>query len=89
MLRTTLSALSGSAAGGCVPCSILSSGIRQFLNDNDVGVREVSSDVQLRIDFNMFGTRRSLEICFLGSSLKLSFFCRNCMSPSLRRCTSE
>ncbi|KAL2128495.1 hypothetical protein VTI74DRAFT_9107 [Chaetomium olivicolor] len=58
---------------GCEVCAILSDGIIKFLSDESHGV--IREDVEeLRIDFNLAGSRRSLEVMLLNTPIKLSFF---------------
>ena len=75
MLRTRLDAMTEAAQHGCMPCSILEQGIKKFMSaslDADMDTVE-----ELRLDFNMSGTRRSLEVHLLGSDISLSFFYSN------------
>lgn len=58
---------------GCDSCAVLSDGILKFISDNGEVSRE---DVdELRIDFNLTGSRRSLEVVLLNTPVTLSFFC--------------
>ncbi|KAL2020094.1 hypothetical protein VTK56DRAFT_8898 [Thermocarpiscus australiensis] len=64
--------LSSAECTGCYPCSVLSEGILKFFADDGEVTRE---DVdQLRIDFNMAGTKRSLEVTLLNTPIELWFF---------------
>jgi hypothetical protein len=58
---------------GCDICAILSDGILAFLSDNSCGVTRDDVD-ELRIDFNLAGSRRSVEVVLLNTSVTLSFF---------------
>jgi hypothetical protein len=60
---------------GCDVCRILSEGILKFLEDGSCGVKREDVD-ELRVDFNLAASRRSLEVVLLGlaSPVKLSFF---------------
>ncbi len=72
MLRTRLDAMTEAAQDGCIPCSILEQGIKKFVSASlDADMDSVE---ELRLDFNMSGTRRSLEVHLLGSDISLSFF---------------
>ena len=52
---------------------MLSDGILKFIEqDGEVSREEVD---ELRIDFNMAGTRRSIEVVLLNTPIALSFFC--------------
>ncbi len=58
---------------GCEVCAVLSDGIVAFLTDNSCGVTREDVD-SLQLDFNLAGSRRSLEVVLLNTPVKLSFF---------------
>ena len=60
---------------GCDVCAILSEGILKFLEDESCEVKREDVD-ELRVDFNLSASRRSLEVVLLGtaSPIKLTFF---------------
>ncbi|KAK4235539.1 hypothetical protein C8A03DRAFT_17728 [Achaetomium macrosporum] len=58
---------------GCEVCSILSEGILNFLSDESCGISRDDVD-QLQIDFNLAGSRRSLEVRVLNTPIRLCFF---------------
>lgn len=58
---------------GCEVCLVLSNGILSFLADPLCGVAKEAVD-ELRIDFNLAGSRRSLEVVLLNTPVTLSFF---------------
>jgi hypothetical protein len=62
---------------GCDVCAILSQGILEFLADNLYGMAREDVD-QLRVDFNLTAARRSIDVAFLYTPVKLSFFASEC-----------
>jgi hypothetical protein len=58
---------------GCEVCAILSDGVLAFLSDPSCEISRGDVD-QLQIDFNLAGSRRSLEVRLLNTSIKLCFF---------------
>lgn len=73
-LRSSLGTmLSNAKYVGCDVCAVLSDGILAFLSDNSCGVTREDVD-QLRIDFNLAGSRRSVEVVLLNTPVTLSFF---------------
>ncbi|KAK4155262.1 heterokaryon incompatibility protein-domain-containing protein [Chaetomidium leptoderma] len=59
---------------GCDVCAILSEGILKFLSDKSCGVTREDVD-ELRVDFNLASSRRSLEATLLlDTPIKLCFF---------------
>ncbi len=61
-----------SSSKGVYPCSILSAGIQKSILIGDaVDERDIE---ELRLDFNMTGSQRSLEVHLLGADVSLSFF---------------
>ncbi|KAJ4286394.1 hypothetical protein N0V88_008017 [Collariella sp. IMI 366227] len=74
--------LSMSKYTGCEICTILSDGILKFVEDKSNGLeRENVEDV--RIDFNLTGSRRSLEVMLLNTPVKLCFFASEQNMPDL------
>ncbi|SPQ27129.1 5a4b5f1f-79d7-4163-a423-ad6775f1c09d [Thermothielavioides terrestris] len=65
--------LSNAKYAGCEVCAILSDGILKFLADPHCGVAPEDVD-QVQIDFNLAGSRRSLEVMLLHTPVKLCFF---------------
>ncbi|KAK4121894.1 HET-domain-containing protein [Parathielavia appendiculata] len=73
-VRTNLSAmLSNAKYAGCDVCWILSEGIVKFLSDESCGITRDDVD-ELRIDFNLTATKRSLEVALLGTPVKMFFY---------------
>ncbi|KAK4102458.1 hypothetical protein N658DRAFT_552544 [Parathielavia hyrcaniae] len=73
-VRTNLSAmLSNARYAGCDVCRILSDGVLKFLSDESCGLARDDVD-ELRIDFNLTVTKRSLEVVLLGTPIKLFFY---------------
>ena len=74
--------LSMAKNAGCDVCSILSEGILKFVEDGSCGVSREDVD-ELRIDFNLTATRRSLEVLLLGTPIKLCFYASKGASPGI------
>lgn len=73
-IRSTLGTLLAKAEhAGCEICSVLADGILQFLGSECSPLRREDVDEML-LDFNLAGSRRSVEVTFLPTTVKLSFF---------------
>ncbi|AEO62087.1 hypothetical protein MYCTH_2313036 [Thermothelomyces thermophilus ATCC 42464] len=73
-VRSRLSTMLANAEhAGCDVCAILSEGILKFLGSEWSPLRREDAD-ELLVDFNLAGSRRSVEVTFLQTSVKLSFF---------------
>ena len=77
---------------GCEACAILSEGILKFIEeDGEVSREDVGEH---RVDFNLAGTRRSIEVVLLNTPIVLSFFCSERVSklspiPKVNRANSS
>ncbi|KAK3990670.1 heterokaryon incompatibility protein-domain-containing protein [Cladorrhinum sp. PSN332] len=71
-LRSSLSTMVARGRDGCVTCLVLSNGIQEFLKHDEKGRTEAVDEVQ--INFNLVGSRRSLEVSLLGTDTNISFF---------------
>ncbi|KAL2146811.1 hypothetical protein VTI28DRAFT_2292 [Corynascus sepedonium] len=73
-IRSNLGTLLAKAEhAGCEICSVLAEGILQFLGSECSPLRREDVDEML-LDFNLAGSRRSVEVTFLPTTVKLSFF---------------
>ncbi|KAM7186058.1 Heterokaryon incompatibility protein (HET) domain containing protein [Rhypophila sp. PSN 637] len=70
--RSSWAAMKAQASLGCVTCGILSEGIEKVLQDEQPQTDD-NGDWQLRLDFNMQGTK-SLNVLVLGTDIVVSFF---------------
>src|SRR4051812_3850013 len=68
-IRSSFSLISASAARGCLPCSVLSDGINEFFQGNDLTASARTDE--LRVDFDMGA--RDMEVIFLGTPARLAF----------------
>jgi hypothetical protein len=80
--------LSNAKYVGCEVCAILSEGILKFLSDESCGVAREDVD-ELRIDFNLAATRRSLEVALLGTPIRLCFYASEGAFTDLTLCQVE
>lgn len=78
------------AKWGCEVCTILERGVEMYLRDVGEGSEEEEGkeddedeekDMDVRLDFNLAASRRSLEVVFIGKGVTLSFFASERTSP--------